>query len=141
MLTIGDKTYTEEDLDEAQILQLKRITALNNDLTELNMRTQELNVLISAYTNSIKESLTEEDKTLQKQLTLIKEKVEESLKHKDFKKALSLLASIVSPVSQFLDNVQVNCEDKELRNLRYSLLNKISETADSVLVFSELDNK
>lgn len=61
MLTIGDKTYTEEDLDEAQILQLKRITALNNDLTELNMRTQELNVLISAYTNSIKESLTEEE--------------------------------------------------------------------------------
>jgi hypothetical protein len=61
MLTIDDKTYTEEDLDEAQILQVKRITALNNDLTELNMRTQELNVLISAYTNSIKESLTEEE--------------------------------------------------------------------------------
>ncbi len=61
MLTIGDKTYTEEDLDEAQILQVKRITALNNDLNELNMRTQELNVLISAYTNSIKESLTEEE--------------------------------------------------------------------------------
>lgn len=61
MLTIGDKTYTEEDLNEAQILQVKRITALNNDLNELNMRTQELNVLISAYTNSIKESFTEEE--------------------------------------------------------------------------------
>lgn len=61
MLTIGDKTYTKEDLNEAQILQVERITALNNDLNELNMRTQELNVLISAYTNSIKESLTEEE--------------------------------------------------------------------------------
>ena len=61
MLTIGDKTYTKEDLNEAQILQVERITALNNDLNELNMRTQELNVLISAYTNSIKESLAEEE--------------------------------------------------------------------------------
>ena len=48
---------------------------------------------------------------------------------------------MVNPVNQFLDNVQVNCEDKELQNLRYSLLNKISETTDSVVVFSELDNK
>ena len=61
MLTIDDKTYTEEDLNEAQIALVKRITALNNDLYEMNMRTQELNVLISAYTNSIKESFTEEE--------------------------------------------------------------------------------
>ena len=87
------------------------------------------------------ECATEEDKKLQKQLTLIKEQVEESLQHKDFKKALLSLGSMVNPVNQFLDNVQVNCEDKELQNLRYSLLNKISETTDSVVVFSELDNK
>ena len=88
-----------------------------------------------------KQRATEEDKTLQKQLTLIKEQVEESLQHKDFKKALLELRSIINPVNQFLDNVQVNCEDKDLRNLRYSLLNQISETTDSVVVFSELDKK
>ena len=88
-----------------------------------------------------KQRATEEDKTLQKQLTLIKEQVEESLQHKDFKKALLELGSIINPVNQFLDNVQVNCEDKDLRNLRYSLLNQISETTDSVVVFSELDKK
>ena len=48
---------------------------------------------------------------------------------------------MVDPVNQFLDNVQVNCEDKELRNLRYSLLYQISETMDSVVVFSEFDKK
>ena len=88
-----------------------------------------------------KQRATAEDKTLQKQLTLIKEQVEESLQHKDFKKALLELRSIINPVNQFLDNVQVNCEDKDLRNLRYSLLNQISETTDSVVVFSELDKK
>ena len=88
-----------------------------------------------------KQRATEEDKTLQKQLTLIREQVEESLQRKDFKKALLELGSIINPVNQFLDNVQVNCEDKDLRNLRYSLLNQISETTDSVVVFSELDKK
>ena len=97
--------------------------------------------LVGFKKKTFEESATEEDKTLQKQLALIKEQVEESLQHKDFKKALLSLGSMVDPVNQFLDNVQVNCEDKELQNLRYSLLNKISETTDSVVVFSELDNK
>ena len=96
---------------------------------------------VSFKKKNFEERATEEDKTLQKQLALIKEQVEESLQHKDFKKALLSLGSMVNPVNQFLDNVQVNCEDKELQNLRYSLLNKISETTDSVVVFSELDNK
>jgi len=96
---------------------------------------------VSFKKKNFEERATEEDKTLQKQLALIKEQVEESLQHKDFKKALLSLGSMVNPVNQFLDNVQVNCEDKELQNLRYSLLNKISETTDSVVVCSELDNK
>ena len=99
------------------------------------------NELISSEKKFSKERATEDDKTLQKQLTLIKEQVEENLQHKDFKKALLFLGSMVNPVNQFLDNVQVNCEDKELRNLRYSLLSEISETMDSVVVFSEFDKK
>ena len=61
MITIDDKTYTEEDLNEGQIAQVQRINALRNDLNELNMRTQELNILVNAYANSLKESLTEEE--------------------------------------------------------------------------------
>ena len=97
--------------------------------------------LISSKKEFSKECATEDDKTLQKQLTLFKEQVEQSLQQKDFKKALLSLGSMVNPVNQFLDNVQVNCEDKELRNLRYSLLSQISETTDSVVVFSEFDKK
>jgi hypothetical protein len=60
MITIDDKTYTEEDLDDAQIIQVERVNALQAELNHLQMRAQELNILISAYANSIKESLEEE---------------------------------------------------------------------------------
>ncbi len=88
-----------------------------------------------------KETATEEDKLVQKQLMLTKEQVEGSLKRKDFKTALIELNSMVDSVNQFLDNVQINCEDNALRILRYSFLNQIRETMDRVVVFSELDKK
>ncbi len=87
------------------------------------------------------ERATEEDKLVQKQLMLTKEQVEGSLNRKDFKNALFELNSMVDSVNQFLDNVQINCEDNALRILRYSLLYQIRETMDRVIVFSELDKK
>ncbi|MFL2800390.1 MAG: glycine--tRNA ligase subunit beta [Paracoccaceae bacterium] len=87
------------------------------------------------------ELATREDKLAHKQLSLTKEKVEENLQFKDYKSALSVLESMVEPVNQFLDNVQVNCEDYDLRSLRYSLLGQIRQTMDKVVVFSELDKK
>ena len=59
MITIDDKTYTEEDLDDSQLVQVERVNALQAELNHLQMRTQELNILISAYANSIKEGLSE----------------------------------------------------------------------------------
>ena len=81
---------------------------------------------------------TREDKIVQQKLALTREKVEKSLKRKDFKNALKVLFSMVEPVNRFLDNVQVNCEDYELRNLRYSLLGQIRQTMDKTVALSEL---
>lgn len=61
MITIDDKTYTEDDLNEAQKIQINRVNELQSDLAQLEMRMQELNVLINAYGSSLKESLTEEE--------------------------------------------------------------------------------
>ena len=61
MITIDDKTYTEEDLDDSQIVLVQRVNALQAELGQLEMRAQELNVLISAYANTIKEGLSEEE--------------------------------------------------------------------------------
>jgi hypothetical protein len=59
MITIDDKTYTEDDLNEAQIVKVQRIESLRGQLNQLDMQAQELTVLINAYANSIKESLEE----------------------------------------------------------------------------------
>lgn len=61
MITIDDKTYTEDDLNDVQISQVQRVDVLRGELNQLEMRTQELNVLINAYANAIKESLSEEE--------------------------------------------------------------------------------
>lgn len=61
MITIDDKTYTEEDLTEEQVVLVQRVNELRNELGQYEMRAQELNVLISAYANTIKEGLSEEE--------------------------------------------------------------------------------
>jgi len=61
MITIDEKTYTEDDLTEEQITLVQRVNVLQGELSQLQMRTQELNVIISAYVNAIKESLSEEE--------------------------------------------------------------------------------
>ena len=50
------------------------------------------------------EHAAEEDKLVQKQLTLTKVQVEESLQPKDFKTALNVLVPMLYSVNQFLDN-------------------------------------
>jgi len=61
MITIDDKKYTEEDLSDAQIAQVKRIDALRNELDHLSLQAQEINVLINAYASAIKEGFEEEE--------------------------------------------------------------------------------
>ena len=58
MITIDDKTYTEDDLSATQVAQVQRIESLRIDLNELEVRAQEINVLLSAYANSLNESLS-----------------------------------------------------------------------------------
>ena len=87
------------------------------------------------------EHATKEDKLVQERLTFTEEQVEESLSRNDFKSALTALISMADAINKFLDNVQVNCEDNELRSLRYSLLGQIRRSMDKVVVFSELDKK
>ena len=140
------------DLDHLSILP--RIIAEITEFISSEAGTKALAVYkrVSNLLNSNKEFLsfdkknseelaTNEDQLVQEQLTLTKAQVEESLQPKNFKTALIVLEPMLDTVNQFLDNVQVNCEDIELRSLRYALLNEIRQTMDRVLVFSELEKK
>ena len=57
------------------------------------------------------------------------------------KSALKSLEGLVNPVNRFLDNVQVNCEDKVLRDMRYSLLMQIHRIIDSTIITKEIGKK
>ena len=140
------------DLDLLSILP--RVIAEITEFISSEAGTRALAVYkrVSNFLNSNKEFLsfdiknsgelaTQEDQLVQDQLTFTKAQVEESLQPKDFKTALIVLGPMLDSVNQFLDNVQVNCEDIELRSLRYALLSEIRQTMDRVLVFSELERK
>jgi|TARA_R100000951_G_scaffold7158_1_gene6894 hypothetical protein len=63
MITINEVTYEEEDLTPEAIANVARINELRAELNAHQMRSSELNVLISAYANAIKDSVevVEED--------------------------------------------------------------------------------
>ena len=140
------------DLDFLSILP--RVIAEITEFISSEAGTRALSVYkrVSNFLSSNKEFLsfdkkkseelaTKEDQLVQEQLILTKAQVEESLQPKDFKTALIVLGPMLDTVNQFLDNVQVNCEDIELRSLRYALLSEIRQTMDRVLVFAELEKK
>lgn len=60
MITIDDKTYEKDDLNPEQIAYAERVKVIDEKITELNMQLNELNVIVSAYANAIKESFSEE---------------------------------------------------------------------------------
>ena len=57
MITINDVTYTEDDLSEISKIHVTRINELRGQATQLQMQIEEMNVLISAYANAIRESV------------------------------------------------------------------------------------
>ena len=57
MITIDDVTYTEDDLSEISKIHVTRINELRGQATQLQMQIEEMNVLISAYANAIRESV------------------------------------------------------------------------------------
>ena len=59
MITINDVTYTEDDLSDISKLHVTRINELRGQATQLKMQIAEMNVLISAYANAIRESVKE----------------------------------------------------------------------------------
>jgi len=57
MITIDDVTYTEDELGDVAKVQVERITQLKEELGQLQMRCDEVNVVITAYANAILESV------------------------------------------------------------------------------------
>jgi len=57
MITINDVTYEESDLTPEAIANVARVNELRSERNAHQIRTAELDVLISAYANAIKDSV------------------------------------------------------------------------------------
>ena len=82
---------------------------------------------------------TSHDKLLYKSAKKATRMVKKSLKHKYYNEALTALSELQSPIEEFFDNVEVNCEKEALRNNRLALLNKVKRSFNNVFDFSKID--
>ena len=61
MLTIDDKSYTEDDLTPETKMRLSRVQTLQAELESMKLRASEVEALINIYTNTIRETLAPSD--------------------------------------------------------------------------------
>jgi len=61
MITIDDKTYEKDDLSPNQLAYAERVQIINSKAKELEMQLNELNFIVNAYAQAIKEGFSEEE--------------------------------------------------------------------------------
>ena len=67
MITINDVTYEESDLTAEAVANVARVNELRSERNAHQVRTAELDVLISAYANAIKNSVEVVEEEQEKQ--------------------------------------------------------------------------
>lgn len=75
-----------------------------------------------------RELLSEEGEKLLNSYNEIEEDILKDIDKKEYDNALDLLASLKTPIDEFLDNVMVMVDDEDIKNNRLALLNKIYKT-------------
>ncbi|WP_202069480.1 glycine--tRNA ligase subunit beta [Rickettsia tillamookensis] len=81
---------------------------------------------------------TQPEQELFEVIQKISSQIIDSIADKDYKKALSLLSSLLAPITSFFDNVLVNDPDPKIVGNRLSLLQNICELFDKVAKFNRL---
>ncbi len=80
-----------------------------------------------------------EEKLLYKKAKVSSREVKKALKHNDYKQAFAVLSELESPIKSFFDNVEVNCENKNLRVNRLLILAKIKNLFNQLCNFSKIN--
>ncbi|MCE3254965.1 MAG: glycyl-tRNA synthetase beta chain [Rickettsiaceae bacterium] len=76
------------------------------------------------------------EKSLYKKAKSSSRLLKKALKQNDFEKAFAILSDLKKPIEDFFDNVEVNCEDKNLRENRLMILAKVKQLFGQVLPVS-----
>ena len=82
---------------------------------------------------------TKYERLLYKRVKTAAKLVKKSLKHNDLGQALSALADLELSLKGFFDNVEVNCENANLRTNRLLILSKIKNLFNQVFDFSKIE--
>lgn len=80
----------------------------------------------------------EEEKALRKCLVDLSSEVNKAVEDRDYKKALSELAEIKEPLSQFFDKIMINVEDENVRIQRLQLLACVKVLFNEIADFDKI---
>jgi glycyl-tRNA synthetase beta chain len=113
-------------LPEAESLSIafKRVrNILKEGLAECSTQEEKEEIGFGEIDNTLLKEKAERD--LAKQITEHQEEVKSLYERKEYTKALTTLAKLKQPIDKFFDTVMVMTDDKELRNNRLTLLQKL----------------
>ncbi|MFT6332831.1 MAG: glycyl-tRNA synthetase beta chain, partial [Lentimonas sp.] len=82
---------------------------------------------------------TKHDKDLYKNAKQTNKLVKKSLKSNSYNESLTILSQMKPSITEFFDNVEINCDKEGLRNNRLTLLSKVKNSFDRVFDFSKVD--
>ncbi len=160
--TIAKKEYVKSDLvdsilckeDVSDLLAAKEQIGILNDYLNVSEGRQIHNIykrVNNIVNKAIKGDKSNRGKFYSKKLLVEDKEIELSncstyayknirrvMKNNNFKAALDELVNFLPPISQFMDNVKINCDSNELRENRLSLLNKVISIFHLVADFSVL---
>ncbi len=81
------------------------------------------------------------EKSIYKKSRISARLVKKALKHNDYKSAFNILSELELPIKDFFDNVEVNCENRNLRLNRLLILSKVRNLFNQLCDFSKIETK
>jgi glycyl-tRNA synthetase beta chain len=82
---------------------------------------------------------TKYDRALYKKSKFVSGALKKALNNNDYQKSFEILSQLEAPITEFFDNVEINCKDKNLRENRLLILSKVRHLFNRVFDFSKIE--
>jgi len=90
---------------------------------------------------TVSEVGVKEDFELMKALRKTEKEIENGLRNEDFDQIIQGVSLLVTPLNNFFEKVQINCQDQELRLNRYKFLIDLQRILKMISIFSHIEVK
>ena len=96
---------------------------------------------ISNINKTANEVGTKEDFELMEALRKTEKEIENGLINEDFDQIIKGVSMLIVPLNNFFENVQINCQNQDLRLNRYKFLIDLQSILKTVCIFSHIEVK